>query len=499
MILSGRTTLAVLAVTTLSVAVGPLEGCYSRGAMAGTLLALALALAACLGGDGAFRVPTPLKSAVLGAALLIVLAWCGDRFLHHKKDHLSKVLGLVGLWATVASAWGWRQTGSGSEAVVAASALLLTTFGALLDKPVLYGEVAQAVGAIPCTSAAGFLALALLLPDVSAHPQRRPGFWSRVALIFATGLLVRASAIWASPAPVIDVFAWLRDAPAHLLEGRNPYSATYESPYATDRARRYLLDTPAEAQPAAYPPLPILLTLPVAAVHCDVRYVNVVADGVAALALVLAGGRRRPLLGALAAGLYLHLPRVPFLIEQGWYEPMLAAALGLGLVLIERGWRLGYVFVGLGLTGKQFGMVLLAPFAAARRGHGPTVWTGIGIASALTIMPFLLWSPHDFLDVVLFRHLDRPVSLTSITLTSAVHDLLGATLPRWLTWLAAALAVGGLTWRTPSAATAAGLWMGTALLVFCVLHTQGHFNYFYLCQYLWLLGIVGISASAPGA
>lgn len=38
------------------------------------------------------------------------------------------------------------------------------------------------------------------------------------------------------------------------------------------------------------------------------------------------------------------------------------------------------------------------------------------------------------------------------------------------------------------------LWVGTALLVFVVLHAQAYFNYFYLAGYLLLLGVVGLAA-----
>jgi hypothetical protein len=33
-------------------------------------------------------------------------------------------------------------------------------------------------------------------------------------------------------------------------------------------------------------------------------------------------------------------------------------------------------------------------------------------------------------------------------------------------------------------------------LAFCLAHTQGYFNYFYLCAYLWLLGIGGDEGGA---
>jgi hypothetical protein len=346
---------------------------------------------------------------------------------------------------------------------------------------------------------AGFLTTASLLVDLRPSGSPRRGFWMRVALLFLTGALLRGSAVVASPDPVIDVYGWLRDAPGHLLRGHNPYAATYDSPYETEHARRLGVLLPAEARPAAYPPLPILVAAPFRAAGLDVRWANAGCDLVAALALLLAGRTRgRPVTGALLAGAYLHLPQAPFLIEQAWYEPMLAATLGTGLWLVERR-RWGYVLLALGLTGKQFGVVLLPSLWQARRGERLALLAGLALVLAVVWLPFYLAGPADFLAVVLTRHLERPVAYSSLTVLSGCRDLLGVELPRQAVLLAGCLAIGGVAWTTPRAATGTGLWLGTALFVFCLAHTQGFFNYYCLCQYLWLLGVAGLAAPAAPA
>jgi hypothetical protein len=40
--------------------------------------------------------------------------------------------------------------------------------------------------------------------------------------------------------------------------------------------------------------------------------------------------------------------------------------------------------------------------------------------------------------------------------------------------------------------------MATTLLTFCLFHTQGYFNYFYLCQYLILLAVPSLVAESAG-
>src|SRR5262249_24928008 len=112
--------------------------------------------------------------------------------------------------------------------------------------------------------------------------------------------------------------------------------------------------------------------------------------------------------------------------------------------------------------------------------------------AGLLVVPFFLWDPAAFLDIVLIKHLGRKEMFDSITLASGAHNLLGIDLPRRLLLGAAVLLIAWVTWKTPERIPAAALWMGTALLTFCLFHTQGYFNYFYLCQFLMLLGIADL-------
>jgi hypothetical protein len=319
-----------------------------------------------------------------------------------------------------------------------------------------------------------------------------------LTLVFVAAGLLRVSAILASPDPVVDVWVALRDAPRHLLEGRNPYTASYPDPYDTERARSFGVDAPPHnAAFPFYPPLPFLVALPFHAAGLDVRLANVAGDLLAGLVLFAAAWHHgRPRVGALVATVYLFLPRVPFLIEHAWYEPMLAALLGWGLLLAERGCRSGYLLLGLGLTGKQFGLPMVFPVAWSQRRHWPALLAGLALA-ALPVVPFLLWDPSAFLDVVLFRHLQRPAMLDSITVYTGFHELLGVTLPRPLLLGIALVLIAWLSGKTPERSTAAALWVGAVLLVFCLFHTQGYFNYFYLCQFLLLLGLANLASREP--
>jgi hypothetical protein len=344
---------------------------------------------------------------------------------------------------------------------------------------------APPAGLLTLTLAAGTGWLLILLFatfDLFRPESVTRDFRVRLFLLFAAATVLRIATVVIWPEPPIDVFVWMREAPKVLLEGHNPYVPENMSQGAL----------------AVYPPLPILMTVPFSAVGLDVRYANVVCDLLAAwLLYVMARRRGRPLLGALIAGTYLNLPAAPFMIKHAWYEPMLAALLAGGIALAERGNRLGNLLLGLGLTGKQFGPPMLLPLWRTFRDGRRPLLVGVGLAAGLLIVPFFLWSPADFLNATVYLHLAIPPDLDSLTLRSIAYHFLGVSL--------SGVVAGGLTllltcwvaWRTPVQREGTGLWMGTALLIFCLFYIKGYFNYFYLCSYLFLLGLTGLAP--PGS
>ncbi|MBV9125906.1 MAG: DUF2029 domain-containing protein [Planctomycetes bacterium] len=439
-----RCLLAMLAVLALAVAMTDGWGFFTPVAFGCGLAALLLSLAACTGPDWEWQAPT----------------WVG--------------------WAIPAG-------------LLAPLALFLSGFGALhaeVLSQVDYPETvnARVVKYLPLIAGAGLVILASLLIHRKALVERWRGlFLGQVGLLFLAGAGLRVTAVLAVPDPSIDVYSALQEAPRFLLHGKNPYTADYSDswPYA---------DPPQEYDaPPFYPPLPILLALPFRAAGVDIRYANVLCDLLAALVLLATGwSRGRPLVGALAMGTYLFFPRMPFMMEQSWYEPMLAATLGGGLWLVERRYRFGNILLGLGLTGKQYGVVLLPPLVVALRKHWRALLLGIVLACLCVLLPFFLWDPHAFLDVVVFKQLQRPIRDDSLTLQSGAINLAGYQLSQGLLWGVALLLIGWISWRAREPGTGAALWLGTTLLAFCFCHSQGYFNYFYLCQYLWLLGIAGL-------
>jgi hypothetical protein len=66
------------------------------------------------------------------------------------------------------------------------------------------------------------------------------------------------------------------------------------------------------------------------------------------------------------------------MLENAWYEPMLAALVGGGLLLAERRAWIGHLLIGLGVTGKQFGLPLVLPWWMASRGRRGPMLAGLG-------------------------------------------------------------------------------------------------------------------------
>lgn len=486
-----RPCLAVLALVSLALTH---QGGYSALEMLGAVTALILSLAACLLPERCWRVP----AVCMRAPLLLTAAGLVATFWYWRARGVSWqpfVMATGGVVVAVAACSRRYRLPSMTTAIVAGAAVILTGFAAYrswlgcVERPGFYCVVRV-------TTVVGF---GLTIGSVLIIGFFRRWPLGRLATgLFIAGAVFRHAVVLGSPNPVIDVYGWLSEAPEHLLAGVNPYAADYSNCYASPRARQYgLFLAHVDPHPGGYPPLPILLGLPFRLCRLDVRYANVWCDLTAALVLFLTGRRRQNAeIGLLAAAIYLNLPGAPYLIESAWYEPMIAALLGIGLLLREQGSRCAAVLLGLGVTGKQFGVAMFLPLLRGVRGEWPRVLLGTLALAVLMLLPFYIWDPAWFVNVLIEKHLHRATDLGSITLSAGVYHLSGWLLPRWPTWAIGAALIALITGRTPREDIGLALWMGTALLAFILCNPAGYFNYFYLVEYLFLLGTVGLAG--PG-
>ncbi len=441
----------------------------------------ALGMAACLVRPRSWEFPVVFGRGLLLAACLVPAGQAACRFLEAHGGSLSwgyipLVAIELGLAARVVLAP--RAPASSEGGVLGALALFLSAEAILYCDVNQPADIDKRVTILLVTmfaaSAAGFLLTASLLAHVGeAAVRRRRLLVAQVVLLFAAGAVLRYAAAVVCEDPGMDVLRAEQGAADRLVSGRNPYTGDY-----FDKGAPF------------YPPLPFLVAAPFRALGWDVRLGNVVCDLIAALALFATAGRGRGgLTGALLGAAYLHFPRVPLLMELAWYEPMLAAALGGGWWLAARGWRVGYFVMGLGLTGKQYAVVLLPALWKGLGGRRVALLLGTAGAAAVVVLPFYLWDRRAFVERVIDFHVEHEVRHDGVTIQAAAKDRFKTELPRTPMTVAALLLIGLIAWRAPSEGMSPAPWMATGLIVFCLFYTQAFLNYFYLCAYLMLLGL----------
>ena len=497
MLFPRRFLLVLIAIVALSFAIAPRGGLYTLLSVVLATVAVGGSIVATVRPQGQIAIDTGLASrlplyvlillAVQSAFLTFVYDQLNDRFSSFPRtitilDPVPAVF-FVALLGMIVGLWYRPHSPRSASETLAVSAAMLLAGYALLVAVYLFGPQA-ANRTILLTASAG-LGFAVAVSWLFAGND-----WWRIILAFIAGLGLRVGGIIPSPDPVIDVFTLLDQGPEKILKGVNPYDSDFVSPYASERARQHNIELPAELRPAGYPAQPYWMALPLKALGIDVRYANVIADLLAAMAIVAMAWRWnaiRP--GGIAATIYLTLPRVPFVIEQAWYEPMIACCLGWGLVMIVRERRLGFLILGAGLTAKQFGVPMLVPLAINLRRRGAWLTWGLFAGAALSL-PFILWNPTAFYETVLARHFGHPPRTDAITIWALAYHQFGVVLAGGPLMLIGLSLIAGCSWSSRNerpellAAT-----VGTVLITFCLFHTKGFFNYYYLGQYLLLLSL----------
>lgn len=243
--------------------------------------------------------------------------------------------------------------------------------------------------------------------------------WFPAFLVVSAGL-----GIWmihASPNPYIDVITVHKEALKALLDGRDPYRISFENIYGDDSRHFY--------NPAAivgkrlafaypYPPASILLAVPGYVLFGDYRY-SELAWLIIAAALI--GFSRASNIAKLAACLLLTTPRVWFVIEQGWTEPIAVFTLALTVFFLMRspiaaGWAAGIFVVTkqyLGFTGLA---VLRLLFLSER--HRVWVAAAMVFAAAAITLPLALWHPNAFMRNVVWLQTLEPFRVDSLSYLS---------------------------------------------------------------------------------
>jgi hypothetical protein len=314
-------------------------------------------------------------------------------------------------------------------------------------------------------------AVTVAVAGLSLGDPRR-GWWLGAAVAAATGIIT----IVVVPNPHIDVWYLLQQSSDGLRRGQDMYRQHWQHSHGLQ---------------AIYPYLPwtTVLLAPFRWLTSDVRAGLLLAS-------VLTSWQVRRLAPAAPAALALLLlihPHWAFLIDQSWTEPLVLLLLTASLLAISRG-RPGPAVVALAgaLACKQHVVLLLPLFAA---------WPSFGLRRAaqaaglafVAVLPWLLWSPHQFWHDAVKANLDLGVIPRALCVPSLLlrHDI---QVGFWFTLLVLAAAYAVVLLRVQRSTSGLALGSALVLLALDLANKQSFYNHYTLP--LGLL-VVALAAAAP--
>lgn len=302
--------------------------------------------------------------------------------------------------------------------VVLVTGLIWQIFQLLTTLPGIYilpAELQKLWRFQACVVFGGICALLSLAPRTWFSLRARRGL---IGLVFIAVLVASIWVIRATPNPHIDVFMFQQTSSAALKQGQNPYEQTPPNIYGNMEfygAALVINGNMTIGNP--YPPLSIYFSFLGYVLTGDIRYSYLAAILLAGLLMACLRPGRTAL---LAVYILLFTPRLYFVLEQSWIEPLvLLLAVAVVWCAIHRP---AWIFVVLGLlvASKQYMIflspliILLIPLKSSRR-----VWTQaggwtVGVAFAVTA-PLAFWNFPAFLwdvGLVQFYQISRLEALS---------------------------------------------------------------------------------------
>ncbi len=301
------------------------------------------------------------------------------------------------------------------------------------------------------------------------------------ALLILGGLVIAVTLSVLEPTPNIDVFIFHQHAWAALSAGHSPYGGSIPNIYGN---LRFYSERFADLQNVfvgfPYPPLSLLLSLPALALG-DPRYATLAAWVLTAIVAALTGRDRASL---LAAALLLAFPRLFFVIDNTWTEPLVLLLFSLVLYSAARAPRWLGLALGLFLAAKQYDVLLLPLVFLLRPARA--VWWQALLVAALVTLPLALTNPLGFWhDVVAFQFA-QPFRDEALS-----FDNLFGWRAAWPAFVLFALATALALWRAPKTASGFALASGFVWLVFFAFNKQAFCNYYAL-----VIGVLCLALSA---
>ena len=312
-------------------------------------------------------------------------------------------------------------------------------------------------------------AVCIVCGVANIRPLRRWWFPGLLAASVFLGVWM----IRATPDPYIDVVEVHKEAIEALIHHRDPYRISFANIYENEEARKFYnpeaLIGGRLAQAYPYPPPSLFFAVPGHVLFGDYRY-SELALVLASAGLIAYAFGSMPAM--LAAAVLLTTPRIWFVIEEGWTEPVGVFLLVLTVVLMGRlpvagGWIAGIFAMTkqyLGVTAVSFVRLMFI-----RPKQWPWVTFGVVFAAAAVTLPFALWHPNAFMRNVIWLQTKEPFRIDSLSYLAwaATHGMGRGSFVWAIGAGAVAAVVAALTTRnTPEGFAASIAWTTFAFFAF---------------------------------
>jgi hypothetical protein len=438
-------------------------------------------------------VPKSFALALLASATLgvVIIPSRG----HYRADSMVVVFAALGvvLWLLVDFLRA-RRTEVATQKIERIALIVLGAFGlsAIIDAKLLI-DVDTSWWTLRSLSIAEMALLATYLRAPSPEGSRWPTI--RFALFGLCLFLAGIETIRLSPIPHIDVWTVQTYGVRALLEGKNPFVAVA----VVDTAPEVVRDN----VPYVYPPLQVLLTTP-GYLLGDVRVTMgtaLLVIGVALRDLTLRSGRKLPPLLVDAPALVVWLsPKLLFVFQQSWVDPVQIALItsGTALAVRRRVWAAAIVF-GLVLASKQT-MFWVAPlvfvsFPIFRLRHAALA-VAIPVA---TYLPFALINWPALLHANLGFVAGLPARPDALSFVNWASIALGVHIPYAIAFPIAGTMVGYVMLRRRAEPQILGVALLFTYFVFFTFNKWTFANYYFSLLGMAALGAAMSLQRAPSA
>jgi hypothetical protein len=393
--------------------------------------------------------------------------------------------------------------------LVVAVAFVIVIAAAVIPRPVRFAQLDTRI--VPLTALVGLIVqIGLLFTSAPGMYLRlEPGsmlsfYWALTALAVIGGSVIWGVPPWArpihigalvtahfaigvwmihySPDPAIDVHMFHRYSIAALRLGENPYAITFPDIYHNAQFYGPGLSLNGRLQFGfPYFPLSLLAVWPGQLIGKDPRYAQLVAIELAAILMALA---RSEGFGSVAAVLYLTTPRIFFVLEQSWTEPILVLGLAAVVFAACRHSRAVPWLFGAFIALKQylvFALILaplLLPAPLDRRRLLMLLSKGAVVGAAVTL-PFFFWDPAAFWRSVVTLQFHQPFRADALSVLAWWAALGHDQPPPIIAFLAAGLASGLALWRLPRTPAGFGAAIAVTFFAFFMFNKQAFCNYYF--------------------